>query len=149
MLLNYFVIVGSLYNEIWLNSNEQIYKNEREIIMAINEIQTNVNQSTAYPVMQSEIKATDTTAVDTATEQDVSKNNTDTFTLSNGTEEATGIYSPDTASINSTNATSSNISGTSSIISKATPHNIVQKKSHYKFKKRTAKFTLTCLQRQT
>ena len=72
--------------------------------MAINEIQTNVNQSTAYPVMQSEIKATDTTAVDAATEQDVSKNNTDTFTLSNGAEETTGIYSPNAVSINSTNA---------------------------------------------
>ena len=32
---------------------------------------------------------------------------------------------------------------------KATPHNIAQKKSLYDVQKRTAKFTLTCLQRQT
>ncbi len=75
--------------------------------MAINGIQTDVNQAAAYPVMQNEVKTTDTNVVDTATEQAVSKNNTDTFTLSNGTEEATGIYSPNTTSVNSTNATSS------------------------------------------
>lgn len=84
--------------------------------MTINEIQTNVNQASAYPVMQSGAKTSNTNSADTAKGQIVS-NNTDTFTLSNSSEEVTGIYAPDIASVNGTNATSSNISGTSSIIS--------------------------------
>lgn len=72
--------------------------------MAINEIQTNVNQASAYPVMQSGAKTINTNGADTAKEQIVS-NNTDTFTMSNSSEEVTGIYSPDTASVNGTNST--------------------------------------------
>ncbi len=71
--------------------------------MAINEIQTNADQASAYPVVQNEVKTTDTNVVDTATGQAVS-NNTE-FTLSNSTEETTGIYSPNAASVNGTNAT--------------------------------------------
>lgn len=85
--------------------------------MTINGIQTNANQASAYPVMQNEVKATDTNITDTAKEQAVS-NNTDTFTLSNSSEENTGIYSPDTASVNGTNATSSTTSGSNSYIAK-------------------------------
>ncbi len=36
--------------------------------MAVNGIQTNVNQAASYTVMKNEVKATDTNAVDTATE---------------------------------------------------------------------------------
>lgn len=84
--------------------------------MAINEIQTNVNQSSAYGIMQTTVKTNEMPKTDTTENQVVSKN-IDTFTLSNSSEDAVGIYSPETVSVTGTNATSSNISGTSSIIS--------------------------------
>ncbi|MGN0598974.1 MAG: hypothetical protein ACI4JK_03675 [Oscillospiraceae bacterium] len=84
--------------------------------MALNEIQTNVNHASAYSMMQSVIKMNETPTSNKTVEQ-VAQNNTDTFTLSNDVDEILGIYSPKTISTKSTTATSSNISGSTSIIS--------------------------------
>lgn len=74
--------------------------------MTLNGIQTNVNQSSAYPVMQNERK-TDDTGINVK-EQKIS-NNSDTFTYSNNSEEITGIYSANSVSATSITITENNV----------------------------------------
>lgn len=84
--------------------------------MAINEIQTNVNNSTAYSINQNNgVTSNATATTEIKSEETVSKN-TDTFTFT-GTEETAGIYSPNETSVNGTNANNPTISGTNSFIS--------------------------------
>ncbi len=84
--------------------------------MAINKIQTNVNNSTAYSVNQNNgVTSNATATTEIKSEETVSKN-TDTFTFT-GTEETAGIYSPNETSVNGTNANNPTISGTNSFIS--------------------------------
>lgn len=76
--------------------------------MEINELKTNVNNSSAYPVMQNKTKAIDTNNTDSIEEQTVS-NNTDTFTFSKSPDEVTGIYSINSIAATSITITESNV----------------------------------------
>lgn len=92
-----------IWSEIGLTPPKKI-KNERKIIMAINEIQTNINQTSTYGIMQTTVKTNEVSKTGTTEEQIVSKK-IDTFTMSNSSEDISGIYSPETVSVNSTNST--------------------------------------------
>ena len=83
--------------------------------MEINEIRTNLNQTTAHSLIHGAIKSEERLTTNKTAEQAASIN-IDTFTLSNDSNELLEIYSPQTVSAKSTRA-SSNISGTTSIIS--------------------------------
>lgn len=85
-----------------------ITENERIIIMEINELKTNVNNYSAYPVMQNKTKEINTSNIDNIEEQIVS-NNTDTFTFSKSSDELTGIYSINSVATTSITITEDNV----------------------------------------
>ena len=76
--------------------------------MEINELKTNVNNYSAYPVMQNKTKEINTSNIDNIEEQIVS-NNTDTFTFSKSSDELTGIYSINSVATTSITITEDNV----------------------------------------
>ena len=61
--------------------------------MEINELKTNVNNYSAYPVMQNKTKEINIKNTDSIEER-AKSNNTDTFILTNNSQNVPGIYSP-------------------------------------------------------